>query len=47
VGGVVTIAIYSYIGLDFVIRICVREDEMLEILKALHAEPYDGNFVDK
>eukprot|EP00253_Pinus_taeda_P011648 PITA_11648 len=29
------------------IRRCVREDEMLDILKACHDEPCDGHFADK
>eukprot|EP00253_Pinus_taeda_P007337 PITA_07337 len=33
--------------LDLVIRICVREDEMLDILEACHDEPCGGHFVDK
>jgi len=35
------------IGLDCVIRRCVREDEMPDILKACHDEPCGGHFVDK
>ena len=35
------------IGLDLVIRRCVREDEIPEILKSCHDEPYGGHFIDK
>eukprot|EP00253_Pinus_taeda_P021591 PITA_21591 len=35
------------IGPDFVIRRCVREDEMPDILKACHDEPCGGHFADK
>lgn len=34
-------------GPDLVIRRCVREDEMPDILKACHDEPCNRNFVDK
>ena len=34
-------------GPDFIIRRCVREDEMPEILKACHDEPCGGHFADK
>eukprot|EP00253_Pinus_taeda_P025379 PITA_25379 len=34
-------------GLDCVIRRCVREDEMPDILKACHDEPCGGHFADK
>eukprot|EP00253_Pinus_taeda_P035396 PITA_35396 len=34
-------------GPDFVIRRCVREDEMSDILKACHDEPCDGHFADR
>ena len=34
-------------GPDFIIRRCVREDEMLEILKACHDEPFGRHFADK
>jgi len=34
-------------GPDLVIRRCVREDEMLDILKACHDEPCSGHFADK
>jgi len=30
-----------------IIRKCVHEDEMLDILKACHNEPCGGNFIDK
>jgi len=36
-----------YTGSDLIIRKCVREDEILEILKACHDEPCGGHFVDK
>ena len=32
---------------DLIIRRCIREDEILDILKACHDEPCGGNFVDK
>ena len=35
------------IGLDLMIKRCVKEDEMLEILKACHDKPCGGHFVDK
>eukprot|EP00253_Pinus_taeda_P009719 PITA_09719 len=35
------------IGPDLMIRRCVREDEMPEILKACHGKPCGGHFVDK
>eukprot|EP00253_Pinus_taeda_P021297 PITA_21297 len=38
---------YTDIGLDCVIRRCVREDEMPNILKACHDEPCGGHFADK
>eukprot|EP00253_Pinus_taeda_P005864 PITA_05864 len=34
-------------GPDLVIKRCVREDEMPDILKACHHEPCGGHFVDK
>ena len=34
-------------GLDLIIRWCVREDEMHDILKANHDGPYGGHFSDK
>ena len=34
-------------GLDCVIRRCVREDEIPDILKACHDEPCGGHFADK
>jgi len=34
-------------GPDLIIQICVKEDEVLEILKACHNEPCGGHFVDK
>eukprot|EP00253_Pinus_taeda_P029632 PITA_29632 len=34
-------------GPDLVIRRCVREDEMPDILKACHDEPCSGHFADK
>jgi hypothetical protein len=34
-------------GLDLIIRRCVREDEIYEILKASHDEPCGGHFADK
>eukprot|EP00253_Pinus_taeda_P010530 PITA_10530 len=34
-------------GLDLVIRRCVREDEIPDILKACHDEPCGGHFADK
>jgi len=34
-------------GPDFVIKRCVREDEMLDILKACHDEPCSRHFADK
>eukprot|EP00253_Pinus_taeda_P034423 PITA_34423 len=34
------------IGLGLMIRRCVREDEMLDILKACHDEPCGGHFTD-
>jgi hypothetical protein len=47
-------ATYSWIegylfrtGQDRIIRCCVREDEMYDILKACHDEPCGGHFVDK
>lgn len=36
-----------YTSFDLIIRKCVREDEILEILKACHDEPYGGHFLDK
>jgi len=35
------------IGPDFVIIICVRKDEITDILRACHDEPCSGNFADK
>ena len=47
-------AIYSwirgdifYIENDLIIRRCIREDEVLDILKEFHDEPCGGHFVDK
>ena len=47
-------ATYSWIegnlyhtGPNFQIRRCVREDEVFEILKACHEEPYQMKFVDE
>eukprot|EP00253_Pinus_taeda_P014076 PITA_14076 len=34
-------------GPDFVIKRCIREDEMPDILKACHDEPCGGHFADK
>ena len=34
-------------GPDCVIRRCVRENEMPDILKACHDEPCGGHFADK
>ena len=34
-------------GLDLIIRRCVREDEIPEILKACHNEPCGGHFADE
>jgi len=36
-----------YTGSDLIIRKCVREDEILDILKACHDEPCGGHFADK
>jgi hypothetical protein len=36
-----------YTGYDLIIRICVRHNEILEILKACHDEPCGGHFADK
>ena len=36
-----------YTGYDLIIRRLVRQDEVLEILKACHDEPCGGHFVDK
>jgi hypothetical protein len=36
-----------YTGYDLIIRRCVRQDEILEILKAFHDEPCGGHFADK
>ena len=36
-----------YIGYDLIIRRCVRQDEILEILKACHDESCGGHFADK
>jgi hypothetical protein len=36
-----------YTGYDLIIRRCVRQDEILEILKACHDEPCGGHFADK
>ena len=36
-----------YIGPDLMIRNCVREDEILDILRACHDEPCGGHFADK
>jgi hypothetical protein len=47
-------AIYTWIDgdlfcteYDLIIRICVRQDEILEILKSCHDKPSGGHFVDK
>jgi len=47
-------AIYSwvngelfYIGYDLIIRICIREDEIIDILKSCHDEPCGGQFTAK
>jgi hypothetical protein len=32
---------------DLIICRCVREDELFDIFKACHDEPYGGNFADK
>jgi len=49
-----TSASYSWIDAELyktrpnlIIRRCVREDEILEILKSCHDEPCGGNFTDK
>lgn len=34
-------------GLDLIIKQCVREDEMHDILKASHDGPYGGHFSNK
>jgi hypothetical protein len=36
-----------YTGHDLIIRRCVRQDDILEILKACHDEPCGGHFADK
>ena len=36
-----------YTGLDLIIRRCVREEEVLDILKYAHDEPCGGHFTDK
>jgi hypothetical protein len=36
-----------YTGYDLIIRRCVRQDDILEILKAFHDEPCGGHFADK
>ena len=36
-----------YTRYDLIIRRCVRQDEVLDILKACHDEPRGGDFVDK
>jgi len=36
-----------YTGYDLIIRRCVRQDEILDILKACHDEPCGGHFADK
>ena len=36
-----------YTGNDLIIRRCIREDEILDILKACHDEPCGGHFADK
>eukprot|EP00253_Pinus_taeda_P005550 PITA_05550 len=36
-----------YTGSDIMIRKCVREDEILDILRACHDEPCGGHFADK
>ena len=35
------------IGPDLIIRKCVREDEMYDILQACHDGPCEGHFPDK
>ena len=47
-------ATYSWIGgenfhtgYDLIIRRCIQEDELFDILKACHDEPCGGHFVDK
>ena len=36
-----------YTGYDLIIRRCVKQDEILDILKAFHDEPCGGHFADK
>ena len=36
-----------YMGYDLIIRICVRQDEVLDILKACHDEPCCVHFAEK
>lgn len=36
-----------YTGLDLIIRRCVREEEVFDILKSSHDEPCRGHFTDK
>eukprot|EP00253_Pinus_taeda_P011204 PITA_11204 len=36
-----------YIGLDLIIRRCVREEKVVDILKSAHDEPCGGHFADK
>ena len=36
-----------YTGYDLIIRRCVRQDEVLDILKACHDEPCGGHFAEK
>ena len=36
-----------YIGYDLIIRRCVRQDEILEILKKIHDKPCGAHFVFK
>ena len=36
-----------YTGYDMIIRRCVRNDEIIDILKSFHDEPCGGNFVAK
>ena len=36
-----------FTGPNLIIRMCVMEDEMYDILRACHDEPCGGNFLDK
>ena len=36
-----------YTGPDLIIRRCVREEEVFDILKSAHDEPCGGHFTDK